>query len=741
MSADVNSRPRIKPVAFGIAACVMGLTAVIVAGSIAFPRVGASLFFSWDSAIYIANARDYLDNGNLTSLVASYTQSFGNLAYPTNYNLLPTISLASSNGSVNPVAMYVLASALFFLSAFAIAAMAGFGAPTALVAGLAFVLLTMPFTSPPLYTNCFWWDSPSWIPLVYMFAALLVTFWSVGRMRPLANVLAILLLCCEVFAVIVGPAKAGFLVLFGIAWYCTALTLFPDSRRELVWKAAAAIAVAAFALGSGLLNFVHGLYAYTGNMLFPASTLESSGPLALLKIFFGEWYVAWLKANLGYSLTLLAVLGALWTAVSPPTPTARRLAVASLAIAPVLPFFLWGGVIAGTLYPLLAVFATVLVFRSVRAAYVFIAHRFSGRAVAAAIEFMSGKPVISLVAISALAFGLAVAPRHMAAPAGFRFPPLPHPLTDRLTADLRFSPGDQFRGRYADMSITLPLEDGTLPRGDTLSAGLMKTAYDHAVAYGNDLTIFGPRYFDIPVAGEANRMNTPVSVLFHSFLLIDERQPDRVDFRNITHFDKRLFGLLGIRYVLSHRPPADASVKLVDMPRLPQRTLLYDLGQVNIGQYSPTAVTMVADWRPALEKMAGADFDPARSALIHDPWLNTDALTPASDARIMRTRAGYRVSATSRGRSLLVLPFEFSRCVTVKDHGAATRTGRVDFMLTGITFEGSIDSELRFGFGPFENSGCRLDDLADVQAMNLNPASFAEFRKKYPNRFQIEGIF
>ncbi len=741
MSADVNSRPHIKPVAFSIAACAAGLTVVVIAGHIAFPRVGASLFFSWDSAIYIANARDYLDNGNLTGLIASYTQSFGNIAYPTNYNLLPTIALAYLNGSVDPVAMYVAASALFFLSAFALAAMSGFGALTALVAGLAFILLTMPFTSPPFYTNCFWWDSPSWIPLVYMFAALLVTFWSIGRMRPMLNMLAILLLCCEVFAVIVGPAKAGFLVLFGVGWYCAALMIALDSRRELVWKAAAGIAVAAFALASGLLDFVHGLYAYTGNMLFPASTLQDSAPLALLKLFFGAWYVAWLKANLGYSLAALAVLGALWTAMAPPTATARRVAIASLVLAPVLPFFLWGGVIAGTLFPLLVVFATVFVFRVVRAVHAFAKRRTRSGVGERAISFLSARPWLALVSVCAIAFGLAVAPRQMAAPAGFRFPPLPHPLTDRLAADLRFSHGDQFRGRYADMSITAPLENGTLPRGDTISAGLMKTAYDHAVAYGNDLTIFGPRNFDIPVAGEANRMNTPVSVLFHSFLLIDEQQPERVDFRNITHFDRRLFGLLGIRYVLSHRAPGDPSVRRVDVPRLPQGTSLYDVGEVNVGQYSPTAVALVTDWQAALEKLAATDFDPARSALIHDAWLNPDALTPAVGARVTRTRDGYRVAATSRGRSLLVLPFEFSRCVTVKDHAATTRTGRVDFMLTGIAFEGALDSELRFGYGPFENPRCRLADLADVQTMNLNPASFAEFRKKYPGRFQIEGIF
>ena len=100
------------------------------------------------------------------------------------------------------------------------------------------------------------------------------------------------------------------------------------------------------------------------------------------------------------------------------------------------------------------------------------------------------------------------------------------------------------------MSITKSLDDGKLPPGTSTAYALMMTAFDHVLKFGNDLTIQGPRFFDIPVALEGNRMSTPMSALFHNFLLADAGQHERIDYRTITHFDRRIFQLLGIKYVL-----------------------------------------------------------------------------------------------------------------------------------------------------------------------------------------------
>src|SRR5262249_45973757 len=79
-----------KPtVVFGITVFALGLAIVALAGLGSFPHIASGLFFSWDSAAYVANAREYIKDGNFFGLIASYTQSFGNLAYPINFNLIP----------------------------------------------------------------------------------------------------------------------------------------------------------------------------------------------------------------------------------------------------------------------------------------------------------------------------------------------------------------------------------------------------------------------------------------------------------------------------------------------------------------------------------------------------------------------------------------------------------------------------------------------------------------------------
>jgi hypothetical protein len=757
MGRGVKKHTTTNPAAFKICVFLLGLAVVVLAGLTSFPRIASSLFFSWDSTAYIINAKESLDSGNFTGLIASYTQSFGNLAHPINYNLLPEVRFAYWDGQIHPVIMYVITSALFFVATFAIVMTTGFGPLTALISGLVMVLLTMPFTSPPIYTNSFWWDTPSWAHLIYMFAALFVTFRFIGRRGHIGNLLGLVLLCAEVMWVIVGPAKGGFVLIIGVGWFCLAMMMAAESRSELAWKTVSGFAVTLLILLTGSHEFIRGLYSYTGNLLFLPS-LEAFKPFALLdSVFFFHRGLEWLeharvgvRAYLGIPLTVLAILGAIWTAISPPTLMARRIAVAMLAFIPLLLYFIYGGVIAGGLYSVLSMFAVVFVVRCMRTVYVAAMNTIRSYPMNSLVSFHARWPGaffinrwFAAVLILSIAFGLTVlASRYkQIGPHHWTYPPLRHPLIDRLDENIRFRSGDQFRGRYVDMSITKPMETGILPASDFLISGLIKTAYDHVIVYGNDLTIYGPRFFDIPVATEANRMNTPLSVLFHGFLLIEEGQKERVDFRNITHFDSKLFRLLGIRYVLNHRPLKDEFVRKIDVPNLPVDTALYEVSDINIGQYSPVVISLIPEWRNALETIASADFDPTRLAIVHDGWAGSGSLTPATNSRIVRTHDGYRITATSAGHSLLVLPFEFSRCLVVSDRLNTAQIGRTDFLLTGLRFEKILDTELRFRFGPFENSGCRLADMEDVRAMGLNAESFAQFRNKYPKRFDLGGVF
>ena len=69
------------------------------------------------------------------------------------------------------------------------------------------------------------------------------------------------------------------------------------------------------------------------------------------------------------------------------------------------------------------------------------------------------------------------------------------------------------------------------------------------------------------------------------------------------------------------------------------------------------------------------------------------------------------VSAETRGRSLLVLPFEFSHCLDASaSDGGFVRLQPVNGILTGVVFEGSGTVRITALGAPWSRAACRLHD-------------------------------
>jgi hypothetical protein len=82
------------------------------------------------------------------------------------------------------------------------------------------------------------------------------------------------------------------------------------------------------------------------------------------------------------------------------------------------------------------------------------------------------------------------------------------------------------------------------------------------------------------------------------------------------------------------------------------------------------------------------------------------------------------VHAQSAGRSILVLPLEFSRCLHVMPNSSsgaavAPRLFRADLLMTGILFEKNLDAKIIYRTGPFAGSTCRLRDAQDMVALDM----------------------
>jgi hypothetical protein len=148
---------------------------------------------------------------------------------------------------------------------------------------------------------------------------------------------------------------------------------------------------------------------------------------------------------------------------------------------------------------------------------------------------------------------------------------------------------------------------------------------------------------------------------------------------------------------------------------------LYEFDGVNLGQFSPTETKLAADANQTLTYLADAALALDRTVVVHEPIPNP--LTPAKLELFTVGRDHYRLQATSEGRSILLLPFEFSRCLKITDAAGGTpRLFRADLLLTGVLFERELDARISFHTGPFLNSRCRLDDLADSNRIGMRKA-------------------
>jgi hypothetical protein len=166
--------------------------------------------------------------------------------------------------------------------------------------------------------------------------------------------------------------------------------------------------------------------------------------------------------------------------------------------------------------------------------------------------------------------------------------------------------------------------------------------------------------------------------------------------------------------------PYDGPANLRTAVALQDRSLyLYEIAHPNRGDYSPTVVTRIATATDIIQRMAEPGFDPARE-VIADIGGDTDALVPARSARLTFLGAALRLEAESDGRSIVLLPLEFSRCLHAASAGPEQPAlFRANLLETGVQFSGRIDVTLSLRTGPFVDPGCRLRDFMDARALGV----------------------
>jgi hypothetical protein len=232
----------------------------------------------------------------------------------------------------------------------------------------------------------------------------------------------------------------------------------------------------------------------------------------------------------------------------------------------------------------------------------------------------------------------------------------------------------------------------------------------------------------IPTTNEYSQLVTPQAIYFVHELFKRNVASDLNWFRPWINTGEasfstlfRAFRALGVRYVGGYVPLRIAALDDFPSVSFPRRSpfssglwVIHEIPDVNVGNYSPTEITIAPSAAETIDALGSPNFEFSRQAVLSTELRGR--LVPARDMRLSVIRGGLHLSGRSDGTSLVLLPQQFSNCL--RAHDSRVRLVRADLILTGVIFSESVDTDISLDFGIF-SPGCRRADLADVKQLGL----------------------
>ena len=93
-------------------------------------------------------------------------------------------------------------------------------------------------------------------------------------------------------------------------------------------------------------------------------------------------------------------------------------------------------------------------------------------------------------------------------------------------------------------------------------------------------------------------------------------------------------------------------------------------------------------------------------------------LVKAESPKITNASGDLIINAKSQGKSVLIIPLEFSNCISFNSNDSKSNlidSFRVNGILTGLLFEKNLNVTAELRYGIFTNTGCRLKDLEEYR--------------------------
>lgn len=228
----------------------------------------------------------------------------------------------------------------------------------------------------------------------------------------------------------------------------------------------------------------------------------------------------------------------------------------------------------------------------------------------------------------------------------------------------------------------------------------------------------------IPLLNEYSHTLTPLAFKFYERFLLDEDSPQ---LRNrfvlgFQNFD--IYRMTGVRYLVVPKETLELRTEtFVDenivVSELDDENVLTDLGQSNLGTFSPVSVKSAESLSSIFKIIDENSFDASKTVVV-DGNAPTN-LVVASLVKFEFSDGDLAISAESPGRSMILLPIEFSNCwrINSKGEGIAEATlVRANGFLTGLIFDKVFDAQIKLRTGLFDNPTCRDKDLKEFRLLN-----------------------
>ena len=715
---------------------------------IAFRANSAYLFYGSDGRYEITLLTE---STRFVPLILSYTnnfiQSLGNIWFAFNPRFIPSYILSISQDGVftNFALSFAISAVELFLATYLSARLAGGSRIAALAAAWLLPLVTYRYVQWGLIPTTFS-SFPHYATIAGLSAVMAGLLLRLDSRRVIFSLVVLGLFFLGISYIVLVAPTLIILVVPELAIFGLVSLLSNRNRGELVFKVLSFGGLCAACLLAGYFHFMAGLVSYTAADTFKGLSTRPAGLQEVSMLF---WSASHPFFTIERTFVGLGLVGAMWTAWRS-TGLLRLTAIAFLGtVASIIAvgilhyhYHFWYGpafwYFEGFLFPYHAIFASILFWEIIRI----------GLSLAVSPSRLATlNPVYARdTMIAAATILMAIVPwiyiRHeqrVAPPQNLPYyvpyPQAESPITKILKKEISLSPGSAFRGREATFLGRM------FPESESVDiSGLWGIPrYLATYATGNSHDGAGLWQDSIPTLLEYNPLMTPPYFAFaRSFFT----EPVDLQIRNLVamrHIDPRLLAAVGVRFVITDRP-YDGRARLwqtLEVPvsetylkwaGIPQNIssfslYLYELSDVNVGQYSPTEPRVVRTASEMLGILGDPAIDLGHTFVVAEPFL--EKLSVGTLRAFLVESGQYTVTATSSGHSVLILPMEYSRCLHLAARGPSrfqARLFRADLLMTGIIFDGELDATISYRTGPWSGSRCRLRDKDDMDAIEMNDA-------------------